>query len=377
MSARPGAWIVSEHGVGEWMASYDRPLDNPINWSLRIGRAFGIEVRLHVTFVLCVLFLVWMELPAPGEPRPPLGELLIEGLGTYALLFVIVLLHEFGHCFGARYTGGTAEEILLWPLGGLAYVIPPHKSVAHLITAVAGPLVNLLICALCSVVLVLWMGRLGAVPWNPLHPFSPVDSTLIPGTGQVWVLRFYGLSYFLMLINLVPVFPFDGGRILQAWLWPRVGYRPSLELATGTGMVGAIVIGLFGLFTGQSWLLLMIAVFGYLTCWQTRKMLREQGELDAGVIGGGLSEGYTFLGQDDGEVRRPGYFARRRAKKAAFKARRERLREERRTRAVEEILRKVSLTGMDSLNLRERRILHEETKRRRTHEARRDDGGAV
>ncbi|MHC4698661.1 MAG: site-2 protease family protein [Planctomycetota bacterium] len=344
----------------------DRPLDNPINWSFRVGRLFDITIRVHVVFILCALVLIWMEFPKSG-PRPPFGHLLVNALGTYAMLFAIVLLHEFGHCFGARHVGGEADEILLWPLGGLAYVSPPHKARAHMITALAGPMVNVVLCAMCSVVLVLWIGSLGAVPWNPLDPYYPVDPTILPTTAQFWVMRFFGLSYFILLINLVPVFPFDGGRIVQAWLWPRKGYRASLELATGTGMVGAIIIGLFGLFTGESWLLLMIAVFGYLTCWQTRKMLREHGDIDPSLVGGGFSDGYTFLSQDDEEERKPGFFARRRAKKVALRAQRERQRQRQHQQAVERILRKVSTSGVDSLTPAERRTLEEETQRQRMH----------
>lgn len=350
------------------MGFSDRPLDNPINWSFRIGRLFDIDIRLHVAFVICAVVMIWMELPERGsDEQVVLGRVLVDAVFTYALLFLIVLLHEFGHCFGARYTGGEADEILMWPLGGLAYANPPHTASAHMVTTVAGPLVNVLICALCSVTLALWMGSLGAVPWNPLHPFIPVNQSLwfSASTAQLWVMRLYGLSYFLLLINLLPIFPFDGGRIVQAWLWPRKGYHTSMEIATATGMIGAILIAVVGIFLEESWLVLMIAVFGYFTCWQTRRMLKEGGEFAGGEFGYDFSQGYTSLDHTSTSERRPGFFERRRAKRAAAKAERERERREEHERDVERILRKISESGIKSLSARERRVLEQETERQR------------
>ncbi len=351
------------------MVRTDKPLDNPINWSFRVGRLFGINIRIHIAFVICAVVLIWMEMPKEeGVASPPVGLILVDALGTYAMLFLIVLLHEFGHCFGARYVGGEADEILLWPLGGLAYANPPHNAPAHMITTVAGPMVNVFLCMICTIVLVAWTGTLGAVPWNPLHPTLPVSTSVLlsASTAQIWVMRFFGISYFLLLVNLLPIFPFDGGRIVQAWLWPRKGYGSSMAIATGTGMVGAILVGLFGLFAEQGWLLLMIAVFGYLTCWQTRRMLREGGEFGAGELGYDFSQGYRAFDSDEDSQRRPGFFERRRQRKAAIRAERERQRREQHEKTVEAVLRKISESGMDSLSPKERRILEEETERRRT-----------
>jgi len=349
------------------MVRTDKPLDNPINWSFRVGRLFDIDIRLHVAFVLAAVVLLWMEMPAPGEASSrPFGRIAVDAFGTYVMLFTIVLLHEFGHCFGARHVGGDANEILLWPLGGFAYAQPPHNPPAHLVTTVAGPMVNVFLCMICSVVLVAWTGNLGAVPWNPLHPSLPVDRAvwLTATTGQWWVMRFFGLSYFLLLINLLPIFPFDGGRIVQAWLWKRKGYRLSMEIAAGTGMIGAILIGLFGLFAEESWLMLMIAVFGYLTCWQTRRMIREQGEF-GGEFDPEFSAGFGGFEEEPRE-RKPGFLERRRLRKAAEEAERLRRAWEAREQQVEAALRKISQSGVDSLSPQERRLLEEETMRKRT-----------
>ncbi|MGD2109309.1 MAG: site-2 protease family protein, partial [Phycisphaerae bacterium] len=184
--------------------------------------------------------------------------------------------------------------------------------------------------------------------------------------AQHWIMRFYGLSYFLLLINLLPIFPFDGGRIVQAALWPRKGYESSMLIATGTGMVGAICIGLVGIFLQESWLVLMIAIFGYLTCWQTRRLVREGGAFVGGEFGYDFSQGYTSLERNETKERQPGYLERRRARRAAAKAERERLRRALHEREVERILRKISETGIGSLSASERRILERETERQRT-----------
>ncbi len=350
------------------MFSTERPLDNPINWSFRLGRLFGIDIRIHIAFVLCAVVLIWMQIPDKDAAfRPPLGTILLDAIGIYAILFLVVLLHEFGHCFGARYTGGEADEILLWPLGGLAFTSPPHNAAAHMITTIAGPLVNVVICMICTMALILWTGSLGGVPWNPLSPMRPVDAAIIPTTGQIWLMRLFGVSYLLLLFNLLPIFPFDGGRMVQAWLWPRKGYAKSMEIATSTGMIGAVVIGLFALFIGEDrWLLLMIAVFGYLTCYRTRQALKEEDSFALSELGYDFSQGYASLDRNSSaDEPRPGFFERRRAKKAAIRADREREKRAEHEKTVERVLAKISRSGMESLTPRERRILQEETERQR------------
>ncbi|MCH7839079.1 MAG: hypothetical protein IID38_02430 [Planctomycetes bacterium] len=349
------------------MGYNERPLDNPINWSFRVGRLFDIDIRVHIAFVICAVVLIAMEMSASdSEASAPLGGVLVRALGTYAILFAVVLLHELGHCFGARYCGGEADEVLLWPLGGLAYTNPPHNPSAHMITTVAGPLVNVILCAVCSVVLVVWVGQLGAIPWNPLHPMWPVDRSILPTPAQLWVMRVFGISYILLLFNLLPIFPFDGGRMVQAWLWPKKGYRASMQIATATGMVGAIVVGLFSLFTEQTWLLLMIAVFGYMTCWRQRQQLRMQSEFDTDEFGYDFSRGYTSLEATEPRSRKPGLLAQWRARRATIKALEERKQQEQHQQAVEDILRKVAQSGLASLTPRQRRILEEETKRQQS-----------
>jgi stage IV sporulation protein FB len=342
--------------------SRQRFSDNPLNWSFRIGRLFDIDVRIHIAFLLCAVLLVWMQMPSreAGVAAPPLSRMLVQAFGLYAIMFFIVLVHEFGHCFGARHTGGSADEILLWPLGGLAYTQPPHTARAHMITTVAGPMVNVGFCVLTAIVLMVWVGSFGAVPWNPFH-MGPLDPTLSLNTVQIWTMRFFSISYIILLFNLLPIFPFDGGRIVQAALWPKLGYERSMLIATTTGMVGAALLGAVGLFTGASWLLLMLAVFGYLTCWQTRRAIL-MGGMDGMGAGGGLESEFAASLRDDPEPR-PSFWERRRQKREERRIKLKEIEEVMRREDLDAVLAKISEQGMSALSPKEKRLLDEETKR--------------
>src|SRR5438132_4525387 len=110
---------------------------DPLTWSLPLGRLFGIMIRVHVLFPVVALALI-LRLGFKTTFWTEACELM-------ALLFAAVLLHELGHCFGARLVDGDAHEILIWPLGGLAAVDVPHTPRANFLTAAAGPLVNLVL----------------------------------------------------------------------------------------------------------------------------------------------------------------------------------------------------------------------------------------
>ena len=343
------------------MKHRSRALDNPINWSFGVGRLFGIRIRLHVLFVLGGVFVLVSGLRSAAEGATLAG--LGYGAGTFALLFLIVLLHEFGHCWGARRVGGSAEEILLWPLGGLAMVSAPHTPRANLITAVAGPMVNVVICLAIAVVLMAMTGSGWAVPWNPFaftRTGAPVTSSL-----QLWLVITFSVSYFILLFNLAPVFPLDGGRMLQCLLWPSKGYADATRLATGVGMIGAIGFGLLGVISGH-YLLLFIAVFGYLTCWQQRQALKMGAFEAESEFGYDFSHGYTSLERDDQPRRRPSYRERRRAARAERRAELEAEQLEQHRRRVDAILEKISESGKESLTPEERRVLELETERRRS-----------
>src|SRR5262245_52207257 len=121
---------------------------DPMTWSLPLGRLFGVGIRIHIFFILVIIALIGRE-----AYHHPNTYMWVEAIFVMVLLFFSVLLHEFGHCFGARAVDGDAQEVLLWPLGGLAYVDVPQTPRAHFITAAAGPAVNLALCLVTVAVL--------------------------------------------------------------------------------------------------------------------------------------------------------------------------------------------------------------------------------
>ncbi|MCP3905221.1 MAG: hypothetical protein GY715_16470 [Planctomycetes bacterium] len=344
---------------GDWQGV--RPsFDNPMTWSVPLLRFAGIAVRVHVIFV--IIIVVWLARAAVG----PDGSSARAGdVGLVALdlagLFLIVLLHEFGHCFACRWARGEANEILMWPLGGLAFCLPPHRWRAHLATVLGGPAVNVvlfvLLVPLIGVLSGHWMGA-------ALHsPFVRPDwVSLGPDFSPLWLIyaldAFNTMNLILLLFNLLPIFPLDGGRTVQTLLWPKFGYRRSMRLAVYTGYIGAIGLFIFGAVTSE-WMLIGIAFFGGITCWFTLKQLQWTGS----VMGDGGDDDIFAASQwseseivGDAEPEPPPE-TRRPERRPPL--------DEAETREVDRILAKIGEQGIDSLTSRERRLLQEATDRRR------------
>ena len=327
--------------------------DNPINWSLTLGRVFGIRVRMHLLFVLWIVFRF-------------LSDALSEdgSIGVWAVitvfLFGTVLLHEFGHCFGARAVGGDADDILLWPLGGLATVDAPMNPRAQFITTAAGPMVNFIFCILAATLFVL-TGNAARLSLNPFHLLMVSSGSVTQWSFADWLVVFWSINYLLLLFNLLPTFPMDGGRLLQAIIWKYRDYRTATLIATFVGMIGAIGFGLIGLAT-QQFLLLGIAFFGYFTCWQQRQMVKAGAFETDNEFGYDFSKGFDAF--QERKQNKPSWLTRRRTAKLARKAEQDRQRQAEREKYIDEILDKVHREGMQSLTPSEKRILQSETDRK-------------
>ena len=212
-------------------------------WSVSIVTVYGTAVRLHVTFVL---FLLWVGV----------AGLLTSGLAAalstvvfLGLIFLCVVLHEFGHILAARQFGVRTPEVILLPIGGVARLERiPEQPRAEFVIALAGPAVTLLI-ALGLVLL------LGGLP----HPDAlQKDHGMRALAGQ---LAYANLTLFVF--NLLPAFPMDGGRILRAGLAALLGHERGTRIAARVGQGAAVLLGLAGTATGNV-ILVLVAVFVYL-----------------------------------------------------------------------------------------------------------------
>jgi len=333
---------------------------DPFNWSLTLGRPFGIQVRLHFILVLFVAAELLRSLFAEQGMFGP-GETAL----MLAVLFTSVLLHEFGHCFAGRRVGGHADDILLWPLGGLAYVDAPQTWRDQLTVAVGGPLVSLGLMA--ASVAALWL--FGApVDFNPFAGLRLPDRALLTGPN---VLTFvFRLNEILLLFNLLPAFPLDGGRVLQCMLWRRMSYSRATLLAVQVGKFCAIGLGFAGILTiqGGGWMLLFIALFVYLNCERTRQ------EVESGMnYGAGYGGSWDVGRPEEGRPRRPGLLARWRKGRRLKKLRSRRQQEDDDQRRVDQILEKLHREGMDSLSQKEKDLLIRTSARYRSQRAGRRD----
>jgi Zn-dependent protease len=349
---------------------------DPMRWSLPLGRLFGINIRVHILFPIVALGMILRAaLQKDGKDWTVPAGAWQDVAMIIGLLFVAVLLHEFGHCFAGRWMDGEAQDILMWPLGGLAFVEVPHTPRANFVTAAGGPLVNIVLCVMTGLVLTFVCGYQPI--WNPFE--SPTRSTAegamtlltwagtsetVPfhgmGIAVIILERFFWVNWLLTLINVVLIgFPLDGGRMFQAVLWRYFGYRQATLAAIFAGFLVMFVVGLAAIIFNEL-LALCLAAFIYIACRQEWIVL-EQGAED-GPFGYDFSQGYTSLERDQITAvpqprRKQNWWQRWRQKQNAKRMQREQEQREAEERRMDELLAKVQREGMGALTEEERRFL--------------------
>lgn len=230
-----------------------------MKWQWKLGRFLGIDVYVHATFLLLIGWVgysYWLEHGTVAE--------VVNGILFILALFVCVILHEYGHALTARKYGIKTRDITLYPIGGVARLERmPDKPIEELWVALMGPAVNVVIAAGLFAVLVLT---------QTLSSFT--DMTIASGS---FLMRLLVVNITLVLFNLIPAFPMDGGRVLRAILAMRMEYVRATQIAANIGQGMAFLFGFIGLFGNAS--LLFIAFFVWIGASQEASMVQMRNSI--------------------------------------------------------------------------------------------------
>jgi Zn-dependent protease len=218
--------------------------------SIRLFRFAGVDLFLHWSWFLVATYEI--------RNRAGSYSSITWNVLEYLALFLIVMLHEFGHALACRQVGGRANQIVLWPLGGVAYVDPPPRPGATLWSIAAGPLVNV---ALLPILLILSvLSR--SLGWADTMP-----------NFIAWLAAVQYINLLLLKFNILPIYPLDGGQILRSLLWFLIGRARSLMAATVIGFIGVAGLILLAVVRQKLWLGILSA-FILMNCWSGLQQAR-------------------------------------------------------------------------------------------------------
>jgi Zn-dependent protease len=321
------------------------------SWSLNLHRWWGVHVRLHASFLMLGAVLLCLAARA--------GEVgLAYGCLGLTVLLLSVLAHEIGHCAVAFRLGGHCEQIVLGPFGGLALPQVAHDPREELATAVAGPLVNLLLWLLTGPLVLMLGGSLSGL-LSPLHPQGLFEG----GTWAVGVKLVFWINGLLLLINLAPACTLDGLRIFRSLAWLSLDYQRAVLVVARAAQALAIVLCMVAWLSHEAadpaWLPpTLMAIFLAFSAKQELSRLEEQ-NLDDDLFSYDFSQGYTSLERHyDGPKGKAGklrsWIERRRDQRRQRQADLERDEE----RQVDEILVRLHEKGLDGLTAKERALLN-------------------
>ncbi len=226
--------------------------------SLKIARIWGVDIQVHWSFILILFYGAFLF----GRNASSLAAGAIYGVVVILLLFVCVVLHEFGHAIMAKYFGVNVPHITLLPIGGVAQLERmPRKPMQEFLIAIAGPAVNFALAAvlLPAALLVVSMSIGTGSMWALVSALMRTAQSMSVG-GLLLTLA--GTNLLLGIFNLLPAFPMDGGRILRALLALRLRYVPATRIAVLIGRGMAILFAIWGI-SGGGIFLLLVAFFVY------------------------------------------------------------------------------------------------------------------
>ncbi len=324
--AKPKAVLARIFGDGE----------NPLAWGFTVFTIKGVRVRIHLLFIVYLLGALIFTMPGNQEGLVFVWPRLLA-------MMVLVLVHELGHCFVCRRIGGRVDEVMLWPLGGLAMCSVPEDWKSALRVALAGPMVNLVLVPVFAVPLYMLTRSVSSLGFNPMTlGAGSAELTLVSGETTWWLVvlgAFYSINLVLLVFNLlVPMFPMDSARMVYALLWKRGTESKAMWQTVNLGLGVATMLGLVGLVFADGKMLLAIAIFGGIVCSMERRRLQflQYGEMIPGLSGAGESwKGGAVVDEDDEEI----------------------ISQE----EMDRILAKISESGMGSLSRKDRRTLKRAT----------------
>jgi Zn-dependent protease/CBS domain-containing protein len=258
-----------------------------MSWSIPLLRVRGIEIKVHVTFVL---ILVWAAYYWGVETGAALQGALFGVVATL-LLFVCVTLHELGHAFQALKYGIAVEDITLLPIGGVARLRVPDNARQELAIAIAGPAVNVAIAAVLIVI--------GALTGTTVIEDPAAVSTAMDRANWGSLLPYLTVANIgLVLFNAIPAFPLDGGRVLRALLALRLDYVRATAIAVAIGQGLALLLGLVG-FLGGNYFLIVIAIFIWFGASQEGEQVALRRMLGGATVGQAMSQRPQVLSATD------------------------------------------------------------------------------
>ena len=228
-------------------------------------RVFGITVWLHWSWFLILAWRLQLAKNSSDSPGSTYYNSPVWMVAELIAVFGIVLLHEFGHALACKQTGGEADTIVLWPLGGIAYVRTPNRPGATLWSLAAGPLVNVVL-----VPVTLGAFILAGLIW----PHGE-------NTGLLQFLKMVmDINLIILCFNMLPIYPLDGGQILRSLLWFVIGPVRSLYTAVVIGFLGAVaMVGVA--FLGHNPWFGVLAIFAASRCWAGFQQAKVLGKIKA------------------------------------------------------------------------------------------------
>ena len=251
-----------------------------MKWSLKLGRFFGIDLYVHFTFLLLLAFVAFQHISAGDDL-----------LGTaWGVLFIVavfgcVVLHEYGHALTARRFGVPTHDITLLPIGGVARLARiPERPIEEFWVAVAGPAVNVVIAG------VLFAALSAAGAWRPITAEMAV-------AGDAFLQQLAIVNVALVVFNMLPAFPMDGGRVLRSLLATQLGNLRATQIAAFVGQGMAVLFAIVGIFTNP--MLLLIAVFVWFGATQELQMARVRSSLAGMPVFRAMINQFRVLEPDD------------------------------------------------------------------------------